>query len=310
MHPYLTAVHRACCAVLHNITTARVITAPKCSNSECYCCRATKQTPIAFLLNPNTTRPLSSAGPLFIVHLRCHYSNSPSPSTSAQSQFPLTTTGIRRAPSFQKPLKRIFVARPLVLFRLGPLPARALALGHRPRTRIREASQSRQRTLSLLSRRQDTGGGRGGAERTSSNRQTPLVDLTSLFLPPSLLHTQTPPPPPPNTRHSLPPSTLAVAQAPSRPRYYPLTSLYHRARFVVRVSHDPATTERDALDTASAVAPQSAPLSCNPLEGTSPIRAPRPADYTLATSYSHTNRGAFSESNPAGSPVVIHPPAS
>jgi hypothetical protein len=67
MHPYLTAVRRACCAwgaYYHReltilVTYSSIVAA------------AAKQTPIAFFLNPKQTRPLS-AGPLFIV---CHYSN-------------------------------------------------------------------------------------------------------------------------------------------------------------------------------------------------------------------------------------------
>jgi hypothetical protein len=75
MHPYLTAVHRACCAVVH-IITAR----PTYSS---IIAAAAKQTPFAFFLNPNQTRPLS-AGTLFIVHSRCHYSHWLSHSTSLQ----------------------------------------------------------------------------------------------------------------------------------------------------------------------------------------------------------------------------------
>ena len=158
-------------------------------------------------------------------------------------------------------------------------PRRTLALGHRPRTRIREAKPD-PAAYPLLSRT-------GHRRRSRANfLQLPytLFDLTSLTLPPSLLHTHTPPPPPPNT------ATLYHLRLSLLPKHRrgrgttPSRLLYHRARFVVRVSHDPATTERNALDTASAVAPQSAPLSCNLLQGTSPIRAPRPADCTLATS--------------------------
>jgi hypothetical protein len=181
---------------------------------------AAKQTPVAFFQNPNKTRPLS-AGPLFIVRSRCHYSHS-------LSHFNLIYPHHLSSPpctSFQKPLKRIFVASSRAA--ISPVPTRAPpeagASTRAPSAHPQSAKLTGavQRTLSLLSRPQDTG---GGAERTSSICETPCsTSLLSLYLPLSYTHTH-PSSTSTNHRHSLPPPTLAVAQAPSRPWYHPLTS--------------------------------------------------------------------------------------
>jgi hypothetical protein len=130
MHSYLTAVHCACCAVVHIIaarpTYSSIVAA------------AAEQMPFAFFLNPNQTRPLSVCRCLIHCPLALPLLSLALTLNLTPILFTLAPT-VHRVPEASSTSSQSRRARPLVLFR--PLPASTSASA----PAIREANWSRQR---------------------------------------------------------------------------------------------------------------------------------------------------------------------